>query len=367
MRRTDFTDAPYCITRHVARDCLVADFTARWVADRKLGCDESLVRLHLVPCPCDGEEEPTPEQEAAATVLPPHKTLAQAGVTDGSWLLAVFASAATPAASTQLAANADFDARLHAALSAMEERLGEVEARLEAVDLNPWANIASSRSSRLRKEFRSHVVEYYHGEPGAAAQCMVSGLQVTGDKGVIAAHIWPHHTYGSGLERFGLGRAFVGDPRNSLLLMKTVEKAFDLLRAGFFFDGRSFVFTVLDPALMSETVHGELKFSDLHEKPLQLPDNPEHPFPCRRLLVWHFAQALEHTLKSKWQTKADVAKFVSSVDAADKVDAWLRGVSPEAKWPGALPAGLDALRAVRKASVGSEDSEGPEARVATNE
>ena len=92
MRRTDFTDAPYCITRHVARDCLVADFTARWVADRKLGCDESLVRLHLVPCPCDGEEEPTPEQEAAATVLPPHKTLAQAGVTDGSWLLGVVVS-----------------------------------------------------------------------------------------------------------------------------------------------------------------------------------------------------------------------------------------------------------------------------------
>ena len=339
----------------------------RFVAHAKLGCDPGLVSLKLVhrgPAKLTKVQAERDAAEAAATVLDPSDTLGEAGVTDGSWLLAVFASAATPAAS----ANADFDARLHAALSAMEERLlGELEARLEAVDLNPWANIASSRSSRLRKEFRSHVVEYYHGKPDAAAQCMVSGLQVTGDKGVIAAHIWPHHTYGSGLERFGLGRAFVGDPRNGLLLMKTVEKAFDLLRAGFFFDGRSFVFTVLDPALMSETVHGELKFSDLHEKPLQLPDNTEHKFPCRRLLVWHFAQALEHTLKSKWQTKADAAKFVSFVDAADKVDAWLRGVSPEAKWPGALPAGLDALRAVRKASVGSEDSDGPEARLATNE
>ena len=142
--------------------------------------------------------------------------------------------------------------------------------------------------------------------------------------------------------------------------MTWVEKAFDLLRAGCFFDGRSFVFTVLDPALMSETVHEALKFSDLHGKPLQLPDNPEHPFPCRRLLVWHFAQALEHTLASKWQTKADVANFVSSVDAADKVDAWLRGVSPEAKWPGARIAGLEALRAVREASVGSEDGGGDE-------
>jgi len=93
VRRTDFTDAPYCITRHVARDCLVTDFISRWVADRKLGCDESLVSLHLVPCPCSGEEEPTPEQEAAATVLLPRKTLAEAGVADGSWLLAVVSSA----------------------------------------------------------------------------------------------------------------------------------------------------------------------------------------------------------------------------------------------------------------------------------
>ena len=57
--------------------------------------------------------------------------------------------------------------------------------------------------------------------------------------------------------------------------------------------------------------------------------------------MWHFAQALEHALKCKWQTKAGVANFVSFVDAADKVDAWPRGVSPEAKWPGALSAGLD--------------------------
>ena len=110
---------------------------------------------------------------------------------------------------------------------------------------------------------------------------------------------------------------------------------------------------------MSETVHEALKFPALHGKPLQLPDNPEHPFPCRRLLVWHFAQALGHTLASKWQTEADVAKFVSSVDAADKVDTWLRGASPEAKWPGVRSAGLAALLAVREASVGSEDGEGP--------
>jgi hypothetical protein len=70
----------------------VDELITRWVGERKLDCHPSLVSLHLVPCPCNGEEEPTPEQEAAATVLPPHKTLAQAGVGDGAWVLAVFAA-----------------------------------------------------------------------------------------------------------------------------------------------------------------------------------------------------------------------------------------------------------------------------------
>ena len=65
----------------------VDDFIVRWVAELKLDCHPSLVSLRLVPC--TGEEEPAPEQEAEATVLPPRKTLAQAGVVDGSWLVAV--------------------------------------------------------------------------------------------------------------------------------------------------------------------------------------------------------------------------------------------------------------------------------------
>ena len=68
----------------------VSKFTARWVAELKLDCHHADLSLLLVPC--TGEEEPTHEQEAAATVLPPRKTLAQAGVVDGSWLVAVTVS-----------------------------------------------------------------------------------------------------------------------------------------------------------------------------------------------------------------------------------------------------------------------------------
>ena len=226
--------------------------------------------------------------------------------------------------------------------------------------LNPWDEISSSHSSRLAKNYRSKVVEYYYGEKDALAQCMVCGTEAIGDKGVAAAHIWPRHTHGRDLEKFGLKCNFVWDPRNSLLLLRTVESSFDLLRAGFFFDGHTFNFIVLDPALMSETVHETVKFSELHEKPLRLPDNTKskNAFPCRRLLAWHFTQALAKALANNWQTEADLAKYFSLLGAKEKVDAWLEGVSPEAKWPGVRRAGQAALLAVRKASISSDDGEG---------
>ena len=234
-----------------------------------------------------------------------------------------------------------------------------LDAKLEAWHLNPWDEISSSHSSRLAKNYHSKVVEYYYGEKDALAQCMVSGSEATGDKGVVAAHIWPRHTHGRDLEKFGLERIFVWDPRNSLLLLRTVESSFDLQRAGFFFDGNAFIFIVLDPALMSETVHETVKFSELHEKSLRLPDNPKskNAFPCRRLLVWHFTQALAKALASNWQKEADLAKFFPLL-GAEKVDAWLQGVSPEAKWPGVRRAGQAALIAVHRASASSYDDEG---------
>ena len=103
--------------------------------------------------------------------------------------------------------------------------------------------------------------------------------------------------------------------------------------------------------------HGDDKFSELHEKPLHLPHKPTSPFPCRRLLVWHFIQSLENALANTWRTEAEVAKFVAFVGAAEKVDAWLRGVSPEAKWPGVRSAGQAALLALHEASACSDDRE----------
>ena len=91
VKRTDVPNARYTASLQVGAASTVDEFIARWVAERRLDKDPGLVSLRLLSY--TGEEEPTPEQEASATVLQPRKTLAQAGVTDGSWLVAEFADA----------------------------------------------------------------------------------------------------------------------------------------------------------------------------------------------------------------------------------------------------------------------------------
>jgi hypothetical protein len=185
---------------------------------------------------------------------------------------------------------------------------------------------------------------------------MVCKSTASGPKDVVGAHIWPHHTGGRGLENFGLEDSFVWRPRNALLLLKTVEKSFDHMRAGFFYDGTSFKYVVLDPALLQETASEGVTFASLHDTELQLPSyaTTTNAFPCRRLLAWHFTQVCANALKNYWCTEADLSKY----SAVDMVDAWLRDCSPEAKWPGVQRAGLAALRAVQNASVFSEGEDG---------
>ena len=86
VKRTDVPHARYTASLQVRATSTVDEFIARWVASEKLDVTPSLVSLRLLSY--TGEEEPTSKQEASSAVLQPRKTLAQAGVTDGSWLVA---------------------------------------------------------------------------------------------------------------------------------------------------------------------------------------------------------------------------------------------------------------------------------------
>ena len=93
VKRTDARDAEYSAMYGALLTLTVDALKLRWLAERKLDVDPGLVSLRLVPDTGD-KEEPTPAVESRATVLNPRKTLAEAGVVDGSCLLAVFATSA---------------------------------------------------------------------------------------------------------------------------------------------------------------------------------------------------------------------------------------------------------------------------------
>ena len=72
------------------------EFIARWVAQARLDMDPGLVSLRLVKRGPDRLTKDLANRvaaEEAATVLDPADTLTEAGVADGSWLLAVFVEA----------------------------------------------------------------------------------------------------------------------------------------------------------------------------------------------------------------------------------------------------------------------------------
>jgi hypothetical protein len=95
VKRTDVLGGRYTDAEGVDPTQSVSKFIARWVAERKLDCDPGLVSLRLVHRGPDKLTKVPAERKAAeeaATTLDPEDTLGEAGVVDGSWLLAVMAS-----------------------------------------------------------------------------------------------------------------------------------------------------------------------------------------------------------------------------------------------------------------------------------
>ena len=98
----------------------------------------------------------------------------------------------------------------------LEAALEAARAAQDADLLDPWKDLPSD-SSRERKTFRKKVLSYYCGpDEDAAPCCMVTRLAAGGDKGVVAAHIWPFSRGGRGLERFGLSPQDANEARNGL-------------------------------------------------------------------------------------------------------------------------------------------------------
>ena len=92
--------ARYAELENVDPRATVSKLIARWLAQARLDMDPGLVSLRLVKRGPDRLTKDLANRvaaEEAATTLDPADTLTEAGVVDGSWLVAVFAQAAPSA------------------------------------------------------------------------------------------------------------------------------------------------------------------------------------------------------------------------------------------------------------------------------
>lgn len=199
-------------------------------------------------------------------------------------------------------------------------------------EADPWQSCRTTDGA-----FRTTVAPYYFGDEG---HCMLV-TAVTGtsfeSKYMVGGHIWPRHKP-SGLKKFGLNPAQIDSPRNGLVLLKSVEEAFDQKRFCFVYNMNGFAVKVLDPQLSDEDValkniHNRkiegvvqylgrnLVYKDLDTKNLDLPAPVDgvQAVPFRRLLSEHATQALAAAVRSGWIAQAESDEFVGYNDLSGAV------------------------------------------------
>jgi len=194
-------------------------------------------------------------------------------------------------------------------------------------------SVASAASGAGRKNngpFKESLITYYDrqagyhpkevdkdGEPLALLRCMVLDKPLITPK-VCASHLWSH-SRADDLPLLGLASTETENPRNGLLLAKSIEVAFDKKEACFLYNpfDQKFYFCVLNPSLLPIRIYNPDPkiqddydypdtFASLNNKPLQL---PKGVFPYKRILGFH-ARCTFKSARSKWITEERYQEFL---------------------------------------------------------
>ena len=217
----------------------------------------------------------------------------------------------------------------------------ETQNRLIAQQLNPWSR---SRCLTLDTGFRRHLAPYYGSKHGQQFKCMVVSALVNSsffEKYVVGAHVWPRHTKGEGLEWLNLKKNDLHSPRNGIVLLRSVELAFDASRFCFLYDKFQSLFfvKVLDPTLNAEKValyniHADdkneghvlaqgnpLTFQNLDGVQLQTVvwENGFVSMPFRRLLACHAKDAYGNAFQNGWIDQETLDSFEAYRSISDGV------------------------------------------------
>jgi len=174
---------------------------------------------------------------------------------------------------------------------------------------DPWTDLSSAgRSDDALRTNIDRVLDFYKLKTLRGSKDMYGFEYSDTDSNSFPgfhqriAHIWPAKTFGRGLELFDLNYTDINNPRNFLVVPRTVEKFFDAKSICFDYDfiRNRLITNVLDPDIMDEPLFvanppgakgptskvdrkaravGSKTLADIHQQPLLLPR-----MPFRRLL-----------------------------------------------------------------------------------
>jgi hypothetical protein len=149
---------------------------------------------------------------------------------------------------------------------------------------------------------------------------------------MCAAHIWPNHTAGVGLDLFNLRAKDLNNPRNFLRLHREIEIAFDHRQLTIYQEGEELCMFVLDPSIMHDRLEGTpYTFGDCHRRPLSF-HNQQRPY--YRVLACHVSACFRHAEHQGWieapQMSAghvwatEMARHSLSEQASANLVAWMQ-------------------------------------------
>ena len=214
--------------------------------------------------------------------------------------------------------------------------------------LNVWdkMSISSQVSRKENPGFKHDLIAFYEcacDRNQHKIKCMVLNMFLP-QKIVSASHIFPAYTRGKELDEYNLEENDLWNPRNGLLLYKTIEVAFDRMECCFLylpFD-QSIHIKILNPALLSQRVwqdkhvsqippnHQSLTFQDIDDQKLQL---PKDRYPYRRILHLHAKFSVKRAVKQSWMTQVQSESFKTVFGLSDDANAKVPEDDPEASLP----------------------------------
>jgi HNH endonuclease len=207
--------------------------------------------------------------------------------------------------------------------NAIRDDIATAEVRRVTKALNCW--LTNFRTQVECTEFKRSVIEFYGmakqmvEDRIITAQCMATGI-ITAYNDLRPAHLVKHSTPQL-MSMYNLSPSDVDNPRNGILMLDSIEKAFDHLDVCFLYDPNTsaLALKVLNPRLLTKrilpnSVVEKRTFSDVSGSQMHIgiPSN----IPYRRILSIHAKFAYARALGEKWIENTDTLRTYFSISDA---------------------------------------------------